>query len=57
VNPGAIPRWAGFWTRVARDIDFTPQTWMSASLLSFVVAAALTVVVRAYSLVTRTAVP
>jgi nucleobase:cation symporter-1, NCS1 family len=46
VNPGAIPRWAGLWTRVARDIHFTAQTWMSASLLSFVAAAALTVVVR-----------
>jgi hypothetical protein len=49
VNPGVIPRWAGFWGRAARDIHFTPQTWMSASLLSFVVAAVLTVVVRAVS--------
>jgi NCS1 family nucleobase:cation symporter-1 len=47
VNPGAIPRWAGFWTRFAHDIHFTPRTWMSASLLSFVAAAALTLVVRA----------
>jgi nucleobase:cation symporter-1, NCS1 family len=46
VNPGLIPRWVGFWSRVARDIHFTPQTWMSASLLSFVAAAVLTVVVR-----------
>jgi NCS1 family nucleobase:cation symporter-1 len=46
INPGVIPRWAGFWGRVARDIHFTPQTWMSASLLSFVAAAVLTVAVR-----------
>jgi hypothetical protein len=46
VNPGVIPRWAGFWGRVARDIHFTPQTWMSASLLSFVAAAVLTLAVR-----------
>jgi putative hydroxymethylpyrimidine transporter CytX len=47
VNPGVIPRWAGFWGRVAGDIGFTPQTWMSASLLSFVAAGLLTLIVRA----------
>ena len=46
VNPGVIPRWAGFWGDVARDIHFTPQAWMSASLLSFVAAAVLTLAVR-----------
>jgi NCS1 family nucleobase:cation symporter-1 len=46
VNPGLIPRWATMWTRIARDIRFTPQTWMSASLMSFVAAAVLTVIVR-----------
>jgi nucleobase:cation symporter-1, NCS1 family len=46
VNPGLIPRWATTWTDIARGLHFTSQTWMSASLLSFVAAAALTVVVR-----------
>jgi len=46
VNPGAIPRWAAMWGHVARDIHFTPQNWMSASLLSFVAAAAVTAAVR-----------
>jgi NCS1 family nucleobase:cation symporter-1 len=46
VNPGAIPRWAAIWGHVARDIHFTPQNWMSASLLSFVAAAAVTAAVR-----------
>lgn len=46
VNPGAIPRWATMWGRVAHDIHFTAQSWMSASLLSFAAAAAVTFVLR-----------
>jgi len=34
--------WARGWHDVAGWISFTPQSWMSASLLSFLVAAVLT---------------
>ena len=46
VYPGGVSWWATMWEHVASWLHFTVQTWMSASLLSFVVAAALTVVVR-----------
>jgi purine-cytosine permease-like protein len=42
LNPGSVGWWSTWW------IDhrgFTPATWMSATLLSFAVAAALTFVV------------
>ena len=38
VNPGYIGWWARLWSRT-RALHFTPPTWMSASLLSFAVAA------------------
>ncbi|NDU75570.1 allantoin permease [Actinomadura sp. DSM 109109] len=38
INPGTVARWAGFWSDVRDALHFTPQTWMSASLLSFLVA-------------------
>ncbi|WP_131737805.1 purine-cytosine permease family protein [Actinomadura roseirufa] len=41
INPGTVSRWAGFWTDVRDALHFTPQSWMSASLLSFLVAAAV----------------
>jgi purine-cytosine permease-like protein len=44
VNPGSVSWWARFWTSVAEHIGFTPATWMSASLVSFFVAAAATAV-------------
>jgi purine-cytosine permease-like protein len=46
IYPGGVSWWATMWQHIARDIHFTVQTWMSASLLSFLTAAALTVVVR-----------
>jgi purine-cytosine permease-like protein len=46
IYPGGVSWWATMWGDIARDIHFTAQTWMSASLLSFVVAATLTVLVR-----------
>jgi nucleobase:cation symporter-1, NCS1 family len=46
IYPGGVSWWATMWQHIARDIHFTVQTWMSASLLSFLAAAALTVVVR-----------
>jgi purine-cytosine permease-like protein len=42
VNPGSVSWWASGWTSVRRAIGFMPPTWMSASLTSFVVAAAAT---------------
>ncbi|MDQ1485622.1 MAG: nucleobase:cation symporter, family [Actinomycetota bacterium] len=46
IYPGGVSWWATMWGDIAREIHFTAQTWMSASLLSFVVAAALTLLVR-----------
>jgi NCS1 family nucleobase:cation symporter-1 len=42
INPGYISWWSGFWGRVQSWARFTPATWMSASLSSFVVAALAT---------------
>lgn len=42
VNPGYIGWWVSMWGHVASALGFTAQTWMSASILSFVVAAVLT---------------
>ncbi|TYB49392.1 purine-cytosine permease family protein [Actinomadura chibensis] len=38
INPGTVGRWAGFWRDVQDVLHFTAQSWMSASLLSFLVA-------------------
>ena len=43
VNPGYVSWWASAWTSFGHDIGFTPASWMSASILSFAVAAAVTV--------------
>jgi len=43
VNPGYVSWWASAWTSFGHDIGFTPVGWMSASILSFAVAAAVTV--------------
>jgi NCS1 family nucleobase:cation symporter-1 len=43
VNPGYVSWWALAWTSFGQDIGFTPASWMSASILSFAVAAAITV--------------
>ena len=42
VNPGYVSWWASAWTSFGQDIGFTPAGWMSASILSFAVAAAVT---------------
>jgi NCS1 family nucleobase:cation symporter-1 len=42
VNPGTVSWWARFWVHVQTWLHFTPQTWMSASIVSFVVAAVVT---------------
>ena len=43
VNPGYVSWWASAWTSFGQDIGFTPASWMSASILSFAVAAVITV--------------
>jgi nucleobase:cation symporter-1, NCS1 family len=43
INPGYVSWWASAWTSFGHDIGFTPASWMSASILSFAVAAAITV--------------
>ncbi|GAA1786500.1 purine-cytosine permease family protein [Actinomadura chokoriensis] len=40
INPGTVERWADFWRDVQDALHFAPQSWMSASLLSFLVAGA-----------------
>jgi purine-cytosine permease-like protein len=42
INPGYVGWWVDRWTTVQGWLHFTPQSWMSASVLSFAVAAALT---------------
>jgi nucleobase:cation symporter-1, NCS1 family len=38
INPGSVGAWSTMWTNLAAAIHFTPQSWMSASLFSFLVA-------------------
>ena len=45
INPGLVGWWARWWTARQGDLGFTPESWMSATLLSFAVAALLTLVV------------
>jgi putative hydroxymethylpyrimidine transporter CytX len=42
INPGYVGWWVRGWGHVDSWLHFTTQTWMSASLLSFAVAAVLT---------------
>ncbi len=42
VNPGSVTWWAATWSSAQRAIGFVPPPWMSASMTSFVVAAAVT---------------
>ncbi len=41
INPGYLSWWVSAWTWVRHQIGFTPATWMSASIGSFLVAALL----------------
>jgi len=49
VNPGTAGWWSRLWTHVQATLHFTPSNWMSASLLSFAVAALVTGVIGAFS--------
>ena len=42
INPGYIGWWVSMWSSIVRAVHFHSQPWMSASILSFVVAAAAT---------------
>jgi NCS1 family nucleobase:cation symporter-1 len=42
INPGYVSWWVNAWSHVNSFIGFTPASWMSASILSFAVAAAAT---------------
>jgi nucleobase:cation symporter-1, NCS1 family len=42
INPGSVKWWADRWASVQSWLHFTPQSWMSASLISFAVAAVAT---------------
>jgi len=42
INPGYVSWWASAWTSFGHDIGFTAASWMSASILSFAVAAVVT---------------
>ena len=45
INPGTVSWWASWWASTRNTVGFAPTTWMSASLLSFAVAATLTLAV------------
>lgn len=54
VNPGYVDWWVNGWTQVQDWLHFTPASWMSASILSFLVAAIATV---PFGLMTRSNEP
>jgi nucleobase:cation symporter-1, NCS1 family len=43
INPGYISWWTSAWRQVNDALGFTPASWMSASIVSFLVAAVVTV--------------
>ncbi len=38
VNPGYLAHWDAFWARIGADLHTTGHTWLSASIVSFLVA-------------------
>ena len=48
INPGSIGWWVTAWTHVQRWIHFTPESWMSASVASFLVAGVVTLAMGAF---------
>ena len=49
INPGSVPGWATTWQDIATRVHFPYQTWMSASVLSFLVALVLTLPLATYT--------
>jgi putative hydroxymethylpyrimidine transporter CytX len=46
IYPGDVSWWASIWQHAASWLHFEAATWMSASVLSFVAAAAVTAIIR-----------
>jgi putative hydroxymethylpyrimidine transporter CytX len=40
INPGAVGAWSTMWQNIAKWLGFSAQSWMSASVFSFLVAGA-----------------
>jgi NCS1 family nucleobase:cation symporter-1 len=57
INPGYISWWVSGWGWVAHQVGFSVEGWMSASILSFVVAALATLVVGAVATTLRRVSP
>jgi nucleobase:cation symporter-1, NCS1 family len=55
INPGYVSWWVSAWAWISRQIHFTAQSWMSASILSFVVAALVTLLAGGLAAVLRPA--
>ena len=53
INPGYVSWWASAWTSFGHDLGFTPQSWMSASILSFAVAGVITLLTGALTRLLR----
>ncbi len=49
INPGNVGRWSRMWVDAQNSLSFTPSSWMSASLLSFAVAGAVTGAIGLFS--------
>jgi nucleobase:cation symporter-1, NCS1 family len=53
INPGYVSWWAAAWTSIGHAIGFTAASWMSASILSFGVAAVITLLTGALTRLVR----
>jgi nucleobase:cation symporter-1, NCS1 family len=53
INPGYVSWWVPAWTSAGHAIGFTPASWMSASILSFCVAAVITLLLGALTRLAR----
>jgi putative hydroxymethylpyrimidine transporter CytX len=49
INPGGIGWWARMWGHIDDVVGLTVQSWMSASILSFVLAALATLIVSPWA--------
>jgi hypothetical protein len=49
INPGQLGWWTALWQHVDDVLGFAPQSWMSASILSFLVAAVATLLLGGLS--------
>ncbi len=49
INPGNVGWWSRVWVDTQNALGFTPSSWMSASLLSFAVAGAVTATIGIFS--------